>query len=362
LPEGLLAEFSIDEWTAVLGHEMAHIQRHDFGRNLWYEFLSLPLSFHPAAAFVKRRIAISREQACDDLVISRLLSPLAYARSLVKVAGRISEGRELSWGVASCEGRGLEERVDRLLSTSGNRTSAAGWAWAAAGMLVVCSCIGHASAFRIDPSAVRSPARSIVTPRQTGLPPVPASSADSYRKSEPRHGRAVRPEDLSDRIHARRFHKTAPRLSTGRSAVPPSDGPESDVVRGEINDQVANNNPFLQIDSGPTVPVLPVLDDKLVPQSMITLGPALRPGSLEAAARVAMREAVAKGQATSTPSPHLDEPFRGVMPTVKSVIPVIKTRRHWITWLAIGAAGGFTLSQFDFEHDEHEEESHKERR
>ncbi len=128
LPEGLLVEFSIDEWRAVLGHEMAHIQRHDFGRNLWYEFLSLPLSFHPAAAFVKRRIAISREQACDDLVISRLMSPLAYARSLVKVAGRISEGRELSWGIASCDGRGLEARVDRLLSTSGHRTSAAGWA------------------------------------------------------------------------------------------------------------------------------------------------------------------------------------------------------------------------------------------
>jgi beta-lactamase regulating signal transducer with metallopeptidase domain len=156
LPEWLLAEFSIDEWKAVLGHEMAHIQRRDFGKNLWYEVLSLPMSFHPAAAFVKRRIAISREQACDDLVISRLMSPLAYARSLVKVAGRISEGGELSWGIASCDGRGLEERVDRLLSTSGNGTSAAGWAWAAAGTLVVCSCVGHASGFRIDPIHAQS--------------------------------------------------------------------------------------------------------------------------------------------------------------------------------------------------------------
>jgi bla regulator protein blaR1 len=355
LPEGLLAEFSIDEWTAVLGHEMAHIQRHDFGRNLCYEFLSLPLSFHPAAAFVKRRIAISREQACDDLVVSRLMPPLAYARSLVKVAGLISEDRELSWALASCERRGLEGRIDRLLSASGHRTTAAGWAWAAAGMLVVCSVVGHASAFRIDPTVVRSPERSIVTPREAGLPTVPAS-ADSFREAEPRHGRTVRPEDLSDGIHAGRFHKTAPGLSTGRSAAPPSDGRESDLARGEINDQVANNDPSPQRDSGPAVPLL---DDKLVRPAIINLAPALQPGSLEAAARAAMREAVAKGQAMSSPSPNLDEPFRGVIPTVKNVIPVMKTRKRLITWLAIGAAGGFTLSQLDFEH---EDEGHKERR
>ncbi len=225
-------------------------------------------------------------------------------------------------------------------------------------MLVGCSCVGHASAFRIDPTAVRSGARSIVTPRETGLPAVPAS-ADSFRKTEPRHGRTVRPEDLADRIRARRLHKTAQGLSTGRSAAPPSDGRESDVVRGKIKGQVANNDPSLQRDSGPTVPLL---DDKLVRQSMINLAPALQPGSLEAAARAAMREAVAKSQAMSTPSANLDEPFHGVIPTVKRVIPVIKTRRRWITWLAIGAAGGFTLSQLDFEHEEHEEESHKGRR
>jgi len=42
LPEYLLADPSTELLRAALGHEMAHIQRRDFARNLLYEFLFLP--------------------------------------------------------------------------------------------------------------------------------------------------------------------------------------------------------------------------------------------------------------------------------------------------------------------------------
>jgi len=56
LPESLFQASAADDLIAALGHEMAHIRRHDFSLNVLYQFLFLPLSFHPAARLVRRRI------------------------------------------------------------------------------------------------------------------------------------------------------------------------------------------------------------------------------------------------------------------------------------------------------------------
>lgn len=48
LPEAMLRE-SEDALAAALGHELAHVERHDFVVNLLFEILALPISFHPAA-------------------------------------------------------------------------------------------------------------------------------------------------------------------------------------------------------------------------------------------------------------------------------------------------------------------------
>ena len=98
----------------MLGHEMAHIARRDFALNLVYEFLCLPISFHPLANLVKRQIARTRELACDDMVTERLLEPEAYARSLVRVAGALvlPAGQALTLGVFDADI--LEERIMKL--------------------------------------------------------------------------------------------------------------------------------------------------------------------------------------------------------------------------------------------------------
>lgn len=87
LPEQLIQEGDTSALTAAVGHELAHVWRRDYLLNLIYEIVFLPLSVHPAAHFIKRRITQTRELRCDELVTERLLHPDVYARSLVRLAG-----------------------------------------------------------------------------------------------------------------------------------------------------------------------------------------------------------------------------------------------------------------------------------
>src|SRR5437667_3635171 len=224
LPEGLLADASIDEVIAVLGHEMAHIQRGDFGMNLWYEFLYLPVAFHPAAALLKRRVAISREHACDDMVIDRLMPPLAYARALLTIAGRISTSKDVSYGVAACQAGSLEVRVSRLFSArSGGRRQSAGWAWVAAGVLsTVCSCVGFATALRISPTRAGLPLESATTARGTEARPAPIRG-DVPRTADNGNSHDLVPNRPRAGIHVLRNEHAAgdrPRIAAYDAVVP----------------------------------------------------------------------------------------------------------------------------------------------
>jgi len=87
LPEQLIREGDASALTAAVGHELAHVWRRDYLLNLIYEIIFLPLSVHPAAHLIKRRITQTRELRCDELVAERLLDKDVYARSLVRLAG-----------------------------------------------------------------------------------------------------------------------------------------------------------------------------------------------------------------------------------------------------------------------------------
>ena len=93
---------------------MAHIRRRDFALNLAYELASIPISFHPAAALVKRRIARTRELACDELVTDRLIGRFEYASALVTVAGQVNSIGRHSYTLGVFDADNLEERVMTL--------------------------------------------------------------------------------------------------------------------------------------------------------------------------------------------------------------------------------------------------------
>lgn len=114
LPETFFATLPDETLVSVLGHEMAHVARRDYALNLIYELLSLPISFHPLAKFIKRQIERTRELACDELVTERLLEPQAYARALVGVASALVSPASQAFTLGIFDADNLEERIMKL--------------------------------------------------------------------------------------------------------------------------------------------------------------------------------------------------------------------------------------------------------
>jgi uncharacterized membrane protein YkoI len=117
LPESLLHEGNVDLLSSAIGHEFIHVARRDYLLNLIYELLFVPISFHPAAALLRRRVRETRELCCDELVAERIVSAEIYARSLVKLASPAPPLRRLSVtttvGIADADI--LEARIMSLL-------------------------------------------------------------------------------------------------------------------------------------------------------------------------------------------------------------------------------------------------------
>jgi beta-lactamase regulating signal transducer with metallopeptidase domain len=117
LPEPLLREGNLELLTSAIAHEFIHVTRQDYVLNFIYELLFVPISFHPAAAFLRRRVRQTRELCCDELVAERILNAEVYARSLVRLASSAPPLRRLSVtttvGIADADI--LEARIMSLL-------------------------------------------------------------------------------------------------------------------------------------------------------------------------------------------------------------------------------------------------------
>ncbi len=101
---------------SAIGHELAHIKRHDYLLKLICEIICLPLSFHPVATLVKRRIKETCELSCDELVIDKLLKPSIYAQSLVQLANSALDlGRKATMTVGINDADILENRIMKIL-------------------------------------------------------------------------------------------------------------------------------------------------------------------------------------------------------------------------------------------------------
>jgi beta-lactamase regulating signal transducer with metallopeptidase domain/uncharacterized membrane protein YkoI len=171
LPEQLLRETDRGVLTAAIGHELVHVLRRDYLLNLIYELISLPLSFHPATALVKRRIRETRELGCDELVTEKLLDAAVYARSLVHLAGSAINlsrpGSTITVGIADADI--LEERVMTILRRPKINTRRKNLLLVAAALVFVVPCVVAAPfAFHIGvntQSAAVSPDDNVVSPR-----------------------------------------------------------------------------------------------------------------------------------------------------------------------------------------------------
>lgn len=115
LPSRFLASASPEEVVSALGHEMAHVRRKDYVVNLACEILLLPVAFHPVLRLVRRRIAETREMACDEAVLESLIGSRAYARSLLSLAASALITSRLSTTLGVLHAHSLEVRMKRIL-------------------------------------------------------------------------------------------------------------------------------------------------------------------------------------------------------------------------------------------------------
>lgn len=98
-PRSFLDKVSTQDLTAVLAHELAHMRRNDFAKNIVYELLSIVAAFHPVLWLTRSRIAESREMLCDDLAATHMAksdSRDTYAMSLLNMATTLYPSRPSS--------------------------------------------------------------------------------------------------------------------------------------------------------------------------------------------------------------------------------------------------------------------------
>jgi TonB family protein len=119
LPQSLLNEIDENLLISAVGHELVHIARRDYLMNLIYEFVYLPVWFHPAAWLIRRRIRQTRELCCDERVTSKLLRPDVYARSLVRMIGAspLTTRMAADTTIGIVESDNLEGRIMSLLKS-----------------------------------------------------------------------------------------------------------------------------------------------------------------------------------------------------------------------------------------------------
>ena len=76
----------------ALAHEFAHVRRRDPLLQLFVETAMIFAGFNPLAVLLKRRIARTREIACDEMAIGTM-DPLRYGRALLTVAQSLTAPR-----------------------------------------------------------------------------------------------------------------------------------------------------------------------------------------------------------------------------------------------------------------------------
>ena len=82
------AQLPAAEMEIAYAHELAHMQRNDYAKNLCYEILALPVAYHPFLHLTRTRLAESREMVCDALAAEALNGTAPYARALLRLAAR----------------------------------------------------------------------------------------------------------------------------------------------------------------------------------------------------------------------------------------------------------------------------------
>jgi len=198
-----------DRVLAVLGHELAHVERRDWAVQMAAEFLRCIYWFNPLIWIACRRLRHESEKACDDAVLSMGMNAPEYASHLLDVARAFRHThtrRSVFPAPAMARPSHLERRVRVMLNTGLNHaplTRMAGIAVAVGLLGVTIPIAGLVAASDTSQPALSQPNIAAPTRSISGdqLLPVdsPATPADagaqavSVRPQEPSGGEVEAP-------------------------------------------------------------------------------------------------------------------------------------------------------------------------
>jgi TonB family protein len=153
LPPRMLERISAEDQAALFAHEAAHLRRHDFGWNLLYAVLALPIAYHPLLWWTRARVAESREMICDSLAASALRGAEPYRRSLLRLAGLLAQGATASplHAIGLLDAHTFERRLMNLTLKPMVVSRTRRIALSCACLLVASATCTSALALRIDP-------------------------------------------------------------------------------------------------------------------------------------------------------------------------------------------------------------------
>jgi len=115
IPGDISAGLPPGDLYAAIAHELAHLRRNDFLKNLVYELFSLPVSYHPMLWLTRERIMETREMICDRMA-AEVSGRNEYARSLLRLASVMVNGvpARIPHTIGIFDANAFERRVMKL--------------------------------------------------------------------------------------------------------------------------------------------------------------------------------------------------------------------------------------------------------
>lgn len=120
MPLGAVNALAPREVEAILAHELAHIFRNDYLRNLLQSFIEVLFYYHPAVWWLSANIRRERELSCDELAVRLCDDSLEYAKALVSLQ-EIS-GHSPALAMAFGKKKHLLYRIKHILQPSQKRS------------------------------------------------------------------------------------------------------------------------------------------------------------------------------------------------------------------------------------------------
>ncbi len=163
------------QFTAILAHELAHLRRRDLLSNFILRLAAAPIAYHPATAFLHRRIRHARELLCDQAAARALPTPALYAQTLLDLSRTyIPAAPQTAAGFFNPQPT-LEDRVMHLITPPPTRIQRLTRLTTAAALFTASTFA--ATSFHLIPAAHAQQTVTPPAPTQTFADPAPPAAA-----------------------------------------------------------------------------------------------------------------------------------------------------------------------------------------